>query len=80
MARKTKSTETELSFEDKLETLEKLVENLESTDLGLEKSLQEFERGTELIKDCEKALASAEQRIKILTDHQNEAELEDFDG
>lgn len=64
----------EPSFEDKLKTLEQLVDKLENSDLGLEKSLQEFERGIDLINDCEKALEGAEQRVKILT----EGSLEDL--
>ena len=53
-------------LEESIRTLEKLVEELESGELPLEKALAEFERGVRLTRRCQAALTQAEQRIEIL--------------
>lgn len=57
-----------LSFENALAELESLVEQLEQGDTSLEDSLKRFERGIELTRTCQKALADAEQKVHILTE------------
>ncbi len=56
------------SFEQSLETLEKLVNTLEKGDLSLENALKQFEEGIVLIRTCEEALTTAEQRISTLVE------------
>lgn len=46
--------------------LETLVQQLESGELSLEASLSTFEQGIKLARDCQQALADAEQRVKLL--------------
>lgn len=53
-------------FEASLEELEALVERLEQGDLPLEESLRSFERGVALTRQCQSALASAQQKVEIL--------------
>ena len=53
-------------FEASLKTLEGLVEQMERGDLSLEQSLQCFEQGIRLTRECQKALGEAEQRVEIL--------------
>ena len=65
------------SFESNLENLEKLVEELESGELGLDKSLKKFESGLELYKKCRESLKSAEKKISILTESLKEEEYND---
>jgi exodeoxyribonuclease VII small subunit len=72
MTKKTKN----INFEKSLDELEKLVTNLEKGDLPLEKSLSEFERGIGLSKQCQEALANAEQKVQVLS---QEKILEPFD-
>lgn len=55
-------------FEGALEQLEKLVEQLESGNLPLEKSLSCYEEGKKLVSSCRDILDKAEQRIAILTE------------
>lgn len=62
MARGKKS----LNFEQSLEELEDLVENMESGELSLEDSLAAFERGIKLTRECQTALQTAEQRVQKL--------------
>lgn len=51
-----------------LAELESIVEQLESGDLPLDRSLKEFERGVRLSRECQGALKDAEQRVQILLD------------
>jgi exodeoxyribonuclease VII small subunit len=63
------------SFEGALEDLEKMVNQLESGELSLEESLEKFESGVKLYKDCKKMLSSAEKKITILSESLKEDEL-----
>jgi len=53
-------------FEDHLQALERLVEELESGDLTLDDSLKRFEEGVKRLRSCRDLLARAEDRVKIL--------------
>jgi exodeoxyribonuclease VII small subunit len=55
------------SFEAGLEELEKIVKEMESGDLPLERALALFEKGIELSESCRKQLEEAETRVEILT-------------
>jgi len=67
------------SFEDSLAELEALVDRMESGDLTLDESLQAFERGIALTRNCQQALQAAEQRVDILTSDRPDAPTEAFD-
>lgn len=54
------------SFEASLEALEQIVRQLESGDLPLDKSLELFEQGIRLSRECQERLNQAERRIEIL--------------
>ena len=54
------------SFESSLEALEQIVHELESGDLPLEKSLELFEDGIRLSRQCQERLNQAERRIEVL--------------
>lgn len=56
----------EFNFEARLGELEQLVTRMEEGELGLEESLQTFEQGVKLVKQCQQALAQAEQKIRVL--------------
>lgn len=62
------------NLEKSLGQLEDVVQQLEDGDIPLEKALQQFEKGVKLSRDCQQALDSAEQRVKILIEN----ELQDF--
>lgn len=53
-------------FEASLAELEALVERLEQGDLPLEEALRSFERGIALTRQCQGALATAQQKVEIL--------------
>lgn len=54
------------TFEASLEALEQIVRDLEQGDLPLEKSLELFEQGIRLSRECQERLSQAERRIEIL--------------
>jgi exodeoxyribonuclease VII small subunit len=54
------------SFEASLEALEQIVHELEGGDLPLEKSLELFEAGIRLSRQCQERLNQAERRIEVL--------------
>ncbi|MFZ9038636.1 MAG: exodeoxyribonuclease VII small subunit [Gammaproteobacteria bacterium] len=53
-------------FEKSLQHLEKIVSQMESGELGLEESLEQFEKGIKLAKNCQDKLANAELRVEQL--------------
>lgn len=55
-----------VNFETSLTDLEKLVQSMESGELSLEDSLKAFENGMQLSRDCQRALADAEQKVQLL--------------
>jgi exodeoxyribonuclease VII small subunit len=56
----------EKSFESSLEELERIVQQLEGGDLPLDRSLELFEQGVRLSRECQKRLDEAERKIEIL--------------
>ncbi|HTN40412.1 MAG TPA: exodeoxyribonuclease VII small subunit [Asticcacaulis sp.] len=61
-------TETvELSFEDALKQLEKIVSELESGQAPLEKSLELYQRGAELKALCEARLEAARLQVEKIS-------------
>ena len=55
-------------FEDAMKELEAIVQDLERGELRLEQSLQLFQRGIELSRQCRGALDSAELKLRNLLD------------
>jgi len=69
-----------LDFEQSLTDLQNLVERLENGELSLEDSLTAFEQGVRLTRDCQTALAQAEQKVQILMERDGELEEAPFDA
>jgi len=67
------------SFEESLDELERLVEQMEGGEMTLEESLGAFERGIALTRSCEQALKAAEQKVEILSSKTRDGETEPFD-
>ncbi len=67
-----------LSFEQALERLEGLVEELESGELPLERALGAFEEGVGLSRRCAEALDLAERRVEELIGDGADARLRPF--
>ena len=58
---------SDIKFEDALQRLEQIVDELEAGNLPLEDSLKVFEEGVGLARRCAKYLDEAEKRIETLT-------------
>lgn len=58
-------------FEANLQELERIVKELESGELPLEKALALFEKGVELSAACRKQLLEAQTRVEILLKKRN---------
>jgi exodeoxyribonuclease VII small subunit len=57
----------EPSFEEALDTLEKIVGELEEGNLPLDETLKRFEQGIKLARLCEKKLQAARKKVSMLT-------------
>lgn len=62
-------------FEKSIKELEEVVNKLESGDATLSESLELFEKGIKLAKDCNKMLDEAEKKVSVLIG----GEKKDFD-
>lgn len=63
-----KREQVPLKFEDKLEALEKLTEQMEDGSLGLDESLKLYEQGMRLAESLKKELEEAENSLLELKD------------
>lgn len=70
--------EENLNFEQSIEKLEKIAEELESGELSLDDSIKKFEDGMKLSKKCTEYLENAEKRINILIEKDGELSEESF--
>jgi exodeoxyribonuclease VII small subunit len=55
-----------LTFEEALTQLEQIAEQIEEGKIGLEESIDKYEQGMALVKQCRAILSRAEQRIQEL--------------
>lgn len=69
-----------LDYEASITELESLVERLEQGDLSLEESLKLYENGVLITRDCQEALSQAEQKVQLLLQQSDQANLVDFEG
>ena len=67
---------TKDDFESQLTKLEAIVQELESGELGLEKSLESFEEGVKLYKSCKSTLSRVEKKVAKLSDGLREEEFD----
>ena len=66
-------------FEDCLQRLEKIVQELEKGEVPLEKSLTLFEEGMQLSATCHKELQQAEGKVEILLKQNGKLQAESFE-
>ena len=73
-------TKTPYPFEDAFERREALVSRMESGDLTLEESMQTFEEGVKLTRECQQALQEAELKVNELVKKQGELRVAPFES
>lgn len=62
-----------IDFEESLNNLESIMESMESGELSLDKSIDKFEEGVKLYKECKKYLDKAEKKIQSLSESLKES-------
>lgn len=67
MPNQVKKATPQANFEQAMARLEEIVEKMESGDLALEDLIVRYEEGMKLVKVCQERLASAEERIEMIT-------------
>lgn len=71
MARSTAATPAPpASYEEALAELDRLVQAMEAGQLPLDRLLESYRRGTELLQFCRGRLDAVEQQVKVLEDGQ----------
>ena len=68
MPKPTTDTNKQPTFEQAIEQLEDIVEQIESGEVGLEQAIERYEAGQKLIQRCRGILDKAERRIAELTE------------
>ena len=71
--------EKNLTFEDNLKKLEDIVEQLESGEIDLERSVELYEKGMVLKNNCEEKLKKVEMQIKKIKIENSQIKKEDFE-
>ena len=77
MARKA-TTDLPFHFETAMAELQLIVEKMEQGGLSLEDSLQFFEKGIALTRQCQHALQHVEQKVKMLVEKNGHPTLESY--
>ncbi len=67
-------------FEECLQRLEKIVDELEHGDLPLERALKLFEEGVQLSNSCRKELEEAEGKVEILLKQNGKIQAQPFES
>lgn len=66
----------DIKFEDAMKRLEEIVEELETGNFDLDKSIEIFEEGIKLSKFLKKKLDEAEQKIEIIKNKKLDTDIE----
>ena len=77
MAQKRKKDISRMQFEEAIETLTGIVNNIESGETDLQASLEHYEQGMKLINRCRDILKAAEKRIEKISAQSKDAEESD---
>ncbi|AQS37402.1 Exodeoxyribonuclease VII small subunit [Shewanella psychrophila] len=67
-----------LTFEESLTELERIVSDLEQGDVSLDDALKQFERGIKLVRNSQGKLEQAQQKVSILMQEDEDASLTSF--
>lgn len=79
MAATKKTKKNFVNFEKLLDELNHLIEKMETEQLNLATSLEYFEKGIALIKQCQQTLSDAEQKIQLLTEKSGKFTPQNFE-
>ena len=75
-----KSTALDISFEQAIEDLTGIVNKIETGQVSLAESLEQYEKGMAMIKHCRGILLDAEKRIEQIAENQEQEETDEGDA
>lgn len=67
------------TYEENIEQIDKILEKLESEELSLDDSIEEYEKAIKLIKDSEKLLEIGEGKVLKVLEKNGKIEVENLD-
>lgn len=70
------SKEKETKFEDKMKELEKIINELESGEIDLDKSIENYTKAMKLVHECDDKLKNIEEQVNKIV--QENGEINDF--
>ncbi len=68
------------NFEESMKKLECIVNELENGNLNLDESVEKFEEGMKIAKQCNTILEDSEKKITILLEEDGELKEENFEA
>jgi exodeoxyribonuclease VII small subunit len=68
------------NFEESMKKLESIVNELENGNLNLDESVEKFEEGMKIAKQCNTILEDSEKKITILLEKDGELKEEKFEA
>ena len=68
----------DMNFEEAMDKLEEIAQELENGKSNLEESIQIFEEGMKLSKKCNEIIENAEKKITVLLEKNGELKEENF--
>lgn len=72
-----KATENnEMNLEERLDVLDKIIEQLESDEISLDDAFEKYSEGIKLVKECNESIDRVEKKVQLLMDN---GETEDFE-
>jgi exodeoxyribonuclease VII small subunit len=83
MAQKKKNKKSEaldISFEQAIEDLTGIVNKIETGQVSLADSLEQYEKGMAMIKHCRRILLDAEKRIEQISGNEEQEETDEDDA
>ena len=68
------------NFEESMKKLESIVNELENGNINLDESVEKFEEGMKIAKQCNTILEDSEKKITILLEEDGELKEENFEA
>ena len=64
----------EMSFEQKLEELETIINQLETGEISLEESIESYTKAMKIVKECDEKIKSFEKQVSMMVGEQGKLE------
>ena len=71
--------EKKIKFEEKLKTLEEIINDLENGEIDLDESIEKYTKAMKLVKECDTELKNVEKQVSKLVTVNGEEENFEID-